>query len=493
MELYDKLLKPITEVNYLRAENVDRYRIIIRYFYQEHEKIHYWMFKEDIYDMISALPGYEDYTMENCQNDLQALCDWGNLVATQDTSVPNTLQEFKNKKFRYQLSEYTVVIERMTIELEHLAVEGASLEPTLLERIRKQILQLLAVRDKSHMEVADWWRSLNDDFIRLNQNYQDYIKTLNSAKAEQMMKSREFLVFKDKLITYLQTFVKSLQEHSMIIEDYLSSVKDEDMALIFDKVAEYELSIPRINSHITKTAVLENCQGRWKSLFNWFVGENDNNEVNRLFEITNEIIRKITRYALQIGELHNQGANRKEEYRRIAEIFAKCNTMDEAHRLSALVFGADTCMHLKNIAPRDTDSIHSGVYQEASAFLALEPRTKVARKKHERKPATDYALDRRIQRLEYEAQREAEQKKIKELSKNGEIIFSQLSLLDKATRKALLGWVSKALAASDRRAKTDQGQHYHIEKEREGDCILHCEDGNLVMPCFKILFDEEQL
>ena len=125
MELYDKLLKPITEVNYLRAENVDRYRIIIRYFYQEHEKIHYWMFKEDIYDMISALPGYEDYTMENCQNDLQALCDWGNLVATQDTSVPNTLQEFKNKKFRYQLSEYTVVIERMTIDLEHLAVEGA--------------------------------------------------------------------------------------------------------------------------------------------------------------------------------------------------------------------------------------------------------------------------------------------------------------------------------------------------------------------------------
>ena len=132
----------------------------------------------------------------------------------------------------------------MTIELEHLAVEGASLEPSLLERIRKQILQLLAVRDKSHMEVADWWRSLNDDFIRLNQNYQDYIKILNSAKAEQMMKSREFLVFKDKLITYLQTFVKSLQEHSMIIEDYLSGVKDEDMALIFDKVAEYELSIP---------------------------------------------------------------------------------------------------------------------------------------------------------------------------------------------------------------------------------------------------------
>ena len=38
MELYDKLLKPITEVNYLRAENVDRYRIIIRYFIRSMKK-----------------------------------------------------------------------------------------------------------------------------------------------------------------------------------------------------------------------------------------------------------------------------------------------------------------------------------------------------------------------------------------------------------------------------------------------------------------------
>lgn len=32
MKINEKLTKPITEVNYLRAENVDRYRVIIRYF-----------------------------------------------------------------------------------------------------------------------------------------------------------------------------------------------------------------------------------------------------------------------------------------------------------------------------------------------------------------------------------------------------------------------------------------------------------------------------
>lgn len=33
MQINDKLIKPIYEVNYLRAENVDRYRLIIRYFF----------------------------------------------------------------------------------------------------------------------------------------------------------------------------------------------------------------------------------------------------------------------------------------------------------------------------------------------------------------------------------------------------------------------------------------------------------------------------
>lgn len=38
MKINEKLTKPITEVNYLRAENVDRYRVIIRYFYEQYEK-----------------------------------------------------------------------------------------------------------------------------------------------------------------------------------------------------------------------------------------------------------------------------------------------------------------------------------------------------------------------------------------------------------------------------------------------------------------------
>ena len=48
--------------------------------------------------------------MEQCQQDLAALTSWGNLVTIQDTRKVTTIEEFKNKKFRYQLSETAVEI-----------------------------------------------------------------------------------------------------------------------------------------------------------------------------------------------------------------------------------------------------------------------------------------------------------------------------------------------------------------------------------------------
>ena len=55
MEIYDKLIKPIREVNYLRAENVDHYRIIIKYFCS-------WIWKNQLYrefqlELLTQFPG----------------------------------------------------------------------------------------------------------------------------------------------------------------------------------------------------------------------------------------------------------------------------------------------------------------------------------------------------------------------------------------------------------------------------------------------------
>ncbi len=95
-----------------------------------------------------------------------------------------------------------------------------------------------------------WWNDLNNDFIhdfiRLNQNYQDYMRELNSLKAEEMMQTKAFLLYKDRLIEYLRTFVKSLQLNVGRIEEYIKQVKPEVLDTIFEKVLSYEMDIPRL-------------------------------------------------------------------------------------------------------------------------------------------------------------------------------------------------------------------------------------------------------
>lgn len=488
MIVSQKLVKPIKEVNYLRAENAQRYRVIIRYFFLEYEKIHYWMGREDIYEMMRTIGLFPDYTLEQCQLDLQALVDWGNLTAQQDGSKVKTIQDFKNKKYRYQLSEYTVEIERMTTRLENLEVEGASLEPTLLERIYQQLSQYEALLEMDDASIRDWLTLLIEDFIRLNRNYQDYIKTLNSAKAEELMKTTEFLIFKDKLITYLRNFVVMMQEKGGLIIDVLNKVDDATLEFLLNKATNYELSIPRLDSQLKYEDVYENFKGKLNSLKTWFVGGKEVSEMDRLNDITNDIIRKITRYASHIAEMNNRGSNRKEQYYHLMNVFSRCENVNQAHCLSAHVFGVDNCMHLAYIQERLSDNINMGVYQENPSFILFEPHAKIARKKTVREPAKDYTLEKTMQLLEREDAIELEKRRIEDIVVNNEIDFSTLPLIHATTRKKLLLWLSKALESKSNKAKTDDDREYHVIKISDELCTLRCEDGNFMMPKYKIVF-----
>ena len=72
--------------------------------------------------------------------------------------------------------------------------------------------------------VNEWWQTLQEDFKRLNQNYQDYLRDFYSGKTEKLMKSVEFMVHKDKFIKYLNEFVQELQRHSKRMEQLLEKI-----------------------------------------------------------------------------------------------------------------------------------------------------------------------------------------------------------------------------------------------------------------------------
>ena len=496
MKIHEKLVKPIHEAKYLDVENTDRYRAIARLFYLNYEKLKYWMYQEEVYDELIEDAYFSGYTMEQCQQDLDTLTRWGNLATIQDTRHVSSIEEFKNKKFRYQLTETTVEIERMVVRLENLLIEGASLEPTLLERLRYLLLQIEDMPNRSMEKICGWWTELNNSFICLNQNYQDYMRELNSVKAEEMMKTREFLVFKDRLIEYLRSFVKSLQINVSAIEQTLRMVHPETVQIILQQVTDYEMSIPRIDIEVNEQQIFERMMGRWENIRNWFIGtEGAESESMKVFDTTNEIIRKITRYASRLSEQSNNRANRKEEYHKLANMFAKCKDINEAHKLSAAVFGIEKTLHLKGDFPRQTESINSGVYEEKPAELTIQPRIRNYREKAKRTGIVDRTKEKAAVREAMLQRLEEERKLLKSYIKDNRIEFAALPEIEPQVRDMFLTWLSKGLENKSHRAKTEDGQIFTIVLEEAGkECVLKCTDGTFRMPAYTIIFDgTEQL
>ncbi|MHB1127630.1 MAG: DUF2397 family protein [Bacillota bacterium] len=65
------LLKPIVELSYLiSAQNVARYRCIMRYFYEQHQRLRYWLRPEDVYEGVGRYELLDNYTFEQCQKEV---------------------------------------------------------------------------------------------------------------------------------------------------------------------------------------------------------------------------------------------------------------------------------------------------------------------------------------------------------------------------------------------------------------------------------------
>ena len=119
-------LESIHETSYLSVPNASIYRKIMRYFYREYEKMHFQLYKEDVYALLKEDREFADYTMIQLELDLSALVKWKNLTPIQDPGKVYTIADYKNKQYRYTMSEYAVEIERLTVRLENMFMESAN-------------------------------------------------------------------------------------------------------------------------------------------------------------------------------------------------------------------------------------------------------------------------------------------------------------------------------------------------------------------------------
>lgn len=487
-----KHLKPITETKYLSAENTWRYRGIMRTFYIFDQQYRHWLNKDEVFEALSKEASFQDYTPEQCRQDLDILVGWGNLSAVQDSSKVTTYQQFVNKQFRYQMTAYAIEIERMTLRLENILIEGGSLEPTLLERIVSEVKQFKAMTQVDDQQAGAWWSLLSADFQRLNQNYQDYIREWYSIKAEELMKSRSFLAYKEKLIEYLRHFIKELQHHAFEIERVLKALTLDERRLMVEKISRYEFEIPRLElEEISYEAVEANIDGKMNSFFNFFISrESRESEVETILGMSNEVIRRITRSAANILEASGQFSSRKEEYRHMSKMFMETESIREAHLLAGMLFGISGYKHFQTELTRETESIYSSIHEEPPFEIVTQPRVRTYKERMEKSGIIDRAEEKSKMRERILIEKAMERQALEAYIQAGKLDLAALGEIPAFVRHAILRWLANAMQEKSHESRTEFGTVYRVVNPETRDrCLLKSPDGQFELPAYQLIFE----
>lgn len=482
------------EAAYLTAERAWSYRAILRYFYLQHERLRKFLFPEEIFQHLKQRAEFHDYTEEQLEQDLWQLERWNNLIARQEMSDFRTVEEFKKKRFRYECSPATIEIERMLIRLEKMGDQfQGSLERTQFTRLSVALQKIKEIvidkKSETDEECAQIWDDLVTYFRTITENTSDYIAYIHSEQVEEKMKTKAFLVYKDRFTSYLRDFIISLQKTALTIQYLLETIDKTNIQPFLKQVARHRKSVPRLDD-VTMTGenLFNQYLETWRSLRAWFLGdEGRESEFTLLQAKTNEMIRRITRVVQRLGERSHQVRSRKSDYLHLARWFSKLEKIEEAHKLSAVAFGVFRTQHIFSDHVPGED-LYKDVWNETPVFVHTRPRVRHYREKMRPSAIKNEQEKKKALLQQYLEELKREQQVIEQYLHGKAIHLRKLPVIEPAVRKRLLSWIGRAMNQQDGIIKTEFGERIRVELRRNDSILLRATDGELRMPDAMIQF-----
>lgn len=488
-------IKPVPELKYLNADNVHRYRLIMRFFYQQYKKLRYWLSPDEVYAGVQAFGVLADYTLDQCQQDLDMLTEWKNLTNRHDGSKAATVEEYLRKKFRYLLTPYSIEIERMLESLESLQGYGGSLEASLFDQIVAWLQQLheLTEKDGPIEGALEIWKSLSGAFKQLHENASDYLASLQTGKAEELMMTESFLVFKDTLTHYLRNFIQGMQTSSYKIEGYLHKLSSHQHRLLESMAREQE-RLPNLEDDRSYEERYAQFEAEWLSFRRWFLGEgNELSDLYYLEQATKDTISKVVRAVLRIQEKRRLGTSRKRELDYLGQWFFAIDDLDEAQELAAFTFGLYKTRHLQGWLEAGDERGKSKMWEETPLNRQLRSRSRKQVKRQQTEPIRETKIKQRQTREVYLQKQQKEAEIIEALLQKERFSVSDLQDVSHSLRNLLLYWIGRCSSHPSRTMDTPNGVRITLYfPEQDERTILKSDDGELEMPDFTFKLEQIQ-
>jgi uncharacterized protein (TIGR02677 family) len=487
--------------SYLISSNrVQWYRVIMRTFFQRHRELYrYQLTAQEVRDAVRDAfdPAY---TLEQCQNDLAALKEWGNVTTIYDSSRATSIASFLSPALLYQATPEAIAIETFLAEQARATAANGSLRQSDLPRLWQSLQfidqslhlpenELILQRGR---EVAEEWQRAFEIWDTMAREAAQYLAAMVSAAQQTKPDLEAYQTYKAAVVAYVHGFAQALTQYGPRIREQIAQwAATEKLELFIALLAAY-LDPPEltVENRRPEEERLQDARNQLDAMASWFAqGKNaDSFRRNALAEVD-----KVVRRAAALASAARPNANYAVHLNTLARHLLQARDGDTAQQIFSVAFGNLLPIHLpEGIAgsPSTIDEHEQpNPWQELpDATVYLRP---VSRSYRSNPPLEDPIIDHRSIINEMIAQHEQKLQKQREcfarLFTHPYLDVGTLESITAEDRAALVEIIDSCLSHGSHQYQTPNGSTVVLLNPNETNyTLLQAADGILFLPRYRL-------
>ncbi len=336
---------------YVDTEKSPLYRAVMQVFMAAKEQFRLHLRPAEVAAELVALGCEVDE--EGSATALKRLEDWGNLRSDADTTDVATVEDFYRERKLYQLTREGEAAERAIAVYEDAIRAPGELQAAALDDIREYLRQLERLASEDPVDEDKAFQTLEQlrrRFEELTQKAQVFLGGLQRAVDLQGSDEETFLAYKERLIDYLERFVRQLIVAQREIGDTILRVEGHDVARLLRAAAHREVR-DRVEPEKDLPFAIEGWEARWSGLRCWFHGTpSQPPQSETLRARARSAIPALLSAAATLHDRRVRKSDRHADLRTLARWFAEAPSEADAHRLYRAAFTLTPARHLRTNA-----------------------------------------------------------------------------------------------------------------------------------------------
>ncbi len=375
----------------VNSNRIRWYRVIMRVFLHHHRELYrYQLTAQEIRDAVRTTFDPE-YPLEQCQNDLAALKEWGNITTIYDSSRATSITSFLSPALLYQATPEAIAVETFLEEQTHANSGKGALRQGDLPRLWSSLQNLdemlslspAKLTPKREAEIAEEWQRAFEVWNAMAREAAQYLANMINAAQQSRPDLEAYQAYKAAVVAYVHGFAQALTQYSRRVRELLSEwAKTELQERLIEIVSQYlEPPTPTLENKRTREELMQEARNQVEAVTNWFAeGKNANSfRRNALAEVD-----KVVRRASALSAISKSNANYATNLNMLAQQLLAAKDGKSAQQLFSLAFANLLPVHLPESLAGSPSAAHDagkpGAWQEPPAInLRLRPVSRMYR------------------------------------------------------------------------------------------------------------------